>query len=106
MPTINKGKKINNYQRHGKALDIYRTVYNTSQWRKLRQAYISAHPLCERCLEDNIITPAVEVHHITPISTATSELQMKDLGFNESNLMALCEKCHHELHKKQGSHYI
>lgn len=100
MPTINKGKKINNYQRHGKALDIYRTVYNTSQWRKLRDAYISAHPLCERCLERGVVRPAKEVHHVTPISTATSDLEMKDLGFNPTNLMALCEECHHELHNK------
>lgn len=100
MPTINKGKKINNYVRHGKAKEIWQNIYNTSEWRKLRQAYIISHPLCERCLERNIIAPATEVHHITPISTATNEMEMKDLGYNENNLMALCEKCHHEIHNK------
>lgn len=98
MPTIKKLKKISNYQRHGKALDIYNKVYNTTQWRKLRQSYLMKHPLCEKCLESNKITPAVEIHHITPISTGKDDLEMKDLGFNPSNLMALCEECHHKIH--------
>lgn len=99
MPTINKPKRQSTYLRHGKALYIYNNVYNTSQWHKLRQSYIISHPLCEMCLKQNKISPSVEVHHITPISKAQSELEMKDLGFNPTNLMALCEKCHHLIHK-------
>lgn len=98
MPSIFKPKKISNYERHGKALNIYKNVYNTSQWRKLREAYIMEHPLCERCLEENKISPATEVHHVVPISKAQSELQMKELGFNPTNLQALCEKCHDKVH--------
>lgn len=100
MPTINKGKKVSNYKRHDKALDIYNKVYNTTQWRKLRQSYLMEHPLCEMCLKENKVRPAVEVHHITPISTAKDDLEMKDLGFNPSNLMALCEECHHKIHNE------
>lgn len=99
MPTIKKVKRQSTYLRHGKAKEIYDTVYNTSQWHKLRQSYIISHPLCEMCLKRNIISPATEVHHITPISKAQSELEMKELGFNPKNLMALCEKCHHLIHK-------
>lgn len=101
MPTINKGKKVNNYQRHDKALDIYNKVYNTTQWRKLRESYLMQHPLCEMCLKENKVRLAVEVHHITPISTAKDDLEMKDIGFNPSNLMALCEECHHKIHNKK-----
>lgn len=100
MPTINKGKKVNNYVRHDKAKDIYNKIYNTSRWRKLRQAYLMQHPLCELCEKDGKVKEAVEVHHITPISNAESELQMKDLGFNPDNLMALCEFHHHQLHNQ------
>lgn len=100
MPTINKGKKVSRYERHDKALNIYKTVYNTSQWRKLRQSYLLQHPLCEMCLKEGKIKEAVEVHHVTPISTATTDLDMKDLGFNPNNLMALCTECHHKLHNK------
>lgn len=100
MPTINRGKKINNYQKHDKAIDIYRYVYNTSRWRKLRQAYLMQHPLCELCEKDGKVKEATEVHHITPISNANDELSMKELGYNPNNLMALCEECHHKLHNE------
>lgn len=98
MPSIFKPKKVSKYERHGKALNIYKNVYNTSQWRKLREAYLMEHPLCERCLEAKRISPSTEVHHVVPISKATNELQMKELGFNPTNLQALCEKCHDEVH--------
>lgn len=100
MPTINKGKKVNNYVKHDKAKDIYNYVYNTAKWRKLRQAYLMQHPLCEMCKKDGKVKEATEVHHITPISKAESELQMKELGYNPNNLMALCEECHHKLHNE------
>ena len=110
MPTINKGKKTSNYVKHDKAKDIYRYVYNTSRWRKLRQAYLMMHPLCEMCLDENIInedgikesriTEAKEVHHITPISNANDELSMKELGYNPDNLMSVCEFHHHQLHNQ------
>ena len=100
MPTINKGKKVNNYVRHDKAKDIYNNVYNTARWRKLRQAYLMQHPLCELCEKEGKVKEATEVHHITPISNANDELSMKDLGFNHDNLMALCEECHHKIHNE------
>jgi len=100
MPTINRGKKVNNYVKHDKAKDIYKYVYNTSQWRKLREAYLMQHPLCEMCEKDGKVNEAVEVHHITPISNANDELGMKELGYNPDNLMALCEECHHKLHNE------
>ncbi len=100
MPTINKGKRINNYVKHDKAKDIYNNVYNTARWRKLRQAYLMQHPLCELCEKEGKVKEATEVHHITPISKAESELQMKELGYNPNNLMALCEFHHHQLHNE------
>ena len=104
MPTINKGKKVNNYVRHDKAKYIYRYVYNTTRWKKLREAYLMQHPLCEMCEKDGKVNEAVEVHHITPISYAESELEMKELGYNPNNLMALCKECHHKLHNEIKSH--
>lgn len=100
MPTINRGKKVNNYVKHDKAKDIYKYVYNTSRWRKLREAYLMLHPLCEICEKDGKVNEATEVHHITPISYANDELEMKELGYNPNNLMALCEECHHKLHNE------
>lgn len=100
MPTINRGKKVNNYVKHDKAKDIYRYVYNTTRWKKLREAYLMQHPLCEMCEKDGKVNEATEVHHIVPISNANDELGMKELGYNPNNLMALCEECHHKLHNE------
>lgn len=100
MPTINRGKKVNNYVKHDKAKDIYKYVYNTTRWKKLREAYLMQHPLCEMCEKDGKVNEATEVHHITPISNANTELEMKELGYNPNNLMSLCEDCHHKLHNE------
>ena len=99
MPTINKPKK-KNYPKHGKQLDIYKTVYNTHRWRLMRDKYLMMHPLCERCLRNDEYNAATEVHHNKPLSTAETEMTLKYLGFSYENLEALCEKCHHEVHNR------
>lgn len=102
MPTIYKPKKkSNNHPKREKAKAIYDTVYNTALWRRLRGAYLQSHPLCEMCEKNGILTPAVEVHHVTPISTADTIVEMQGLGFDADNLMALCACCHDAVHKKK-----
>lgn len=99
MPIINKPKKRYTlpYKKHDKQGEIQK-IYNTSIWQGLRNAYLMEHPLCENCLLLNRITPAKEVHHIRPISCGKNIEQMKDIAFDSNNLMALCIKCHHEIH--------
>jgi 5-methylcytosine-specific restriction protein A len=63
------------------------------RWQKARLTYLRHHPLCEKCQENNLITLAVLVHHIIPISDGGDRL-------NPDNLMALCNKCHEEIHGK------
>jgi len=75
---------------------IHKTVYNTDHWRKLRINYLMVHPVCERC--NNSL--AIDVHHKTAISTGTNEAEMKRIGFDETNLSALCRNCHKEIHYK------
>ncbi len=60
-------------------------------WRLIRDRYISAHPLCERCLQAGRTTPAEHVHHKTELSAGGSH--------DESNLMSLCKSCHSSLHR-------
>jgi len=55
-------------------------------WRKIRHRYISAHPLCEQCQQNERLTPAREVHHIKPLSEGGTHA--------EANLQALCKHCH------------
>jgi len=63
-------------------------------WREVRERYVAAHPLCERCLQDGRLTPVEEVHHIKPVSQG---------GTNDaSNLMSLCQSCHTKIHFEMG----
>jgi len=101
MATINlipnKRKSCTKTHTSKKNNKVHAAVYNTDTWRKLRINYLMVHPICEQCKN----TLAIDVHHKTELSTATNELEMKRLGFNESNLMALCKDCHKTIHNKQ-----
>ena len=73
----------NQYERYGGA------------WKKIRDRYIAAHPLCERCLGLGFATVATLVHHVKPIA---------DGGTNEeSNLKSLCVSCHEKIHQRKKS---
>ena len=102
MPTIKKLEKKTSYPKRNKSKEIYDNVYNTKTWRNLRKSYLMEHPLCEECLKQGKITPATDVHHKYEISNATNTLEMKDIGFDSNNLMALCEECHINKHHKKS----
>ena len=55
-------------------------------WKRIRDSYIAAHPLCEQCNAAGRLTPAEEVHHIIPLSEGGTHAR--------DNLMALCTPCH------------
>jgi len=66
-------------------------------WKRIRDLYIAAHPLCEQCQKLGQVTPATEVHHINPLSQG---------GSNEfSNLMSLCTSCHSEITAREGGRW-
>jgi 5-methylcytosine-specific restriction protein A len=55
-------------------------------WKRIRDRYIAAHPLCEQCSAAGRYTPAQEVHHKKPLADGGTHA--------EDNLMALCKPCH------------
>lgn len=63
-------------------------------WKRIRDRYVSEHPLCERCKAEGRLTPVDEVHHILPISKGGTH--------DKSNLMALCKSCHNKIHHELG----
>nr|DAP88195.1 MAG TPA: HNH endonuclease [Caudoviricetes sp.] len=78
----------------------YSQLMNSRRWRRLRAAYLSAHPLCEDCEQQGRTTIATEVHHIRPIESAAGRPgDMQELAFNPCNLRALCKACHIEAHR-------
>lgn len=83
---------------------IYRALINTTRWRKLRAAKLSAQPLCERCQHMGYVTGATEVHHRRPVEWAKGWHGQSQRMYDMANLMSVCHRCHVEIHKEMGSH--
>ena len=66
-------------------------------WKRIRDRYIAAHSLCEQCKRDGRLTPAAEVHHVTPLSKGGTHAA--------DNLMALCTPCHSEITAREGGRW-
>ena len=56
-----------------------------------------SNPLCEVCLAKDIITPAIDIHHIDSFMNYEG-LKRLDKAFNYDNLQSLCKECHQRLH--------
>lgn len=98
MAYLNKPKRrVNPNSNYNKDI-AQKLVYNTSKWIKLRNYKMQVNPLCEKCLEEDRITPAIHIHHITPFMNGRTNEQIKWLGFDFNNLKSLCLICHQEQH--------
>lgn len=74
--------------------EFARKFYNSREWHKARQSYIShVHGLCERCGR-----PGKIVHHKTYITPMNMNNPDITLSFN--NLEYVCHYCHNEEHLK------
>lgn len=85
-------KNYNEYQRDPETNKRY-----GRSWKRIRDRYIKAHPLCEECQKQGRLTVAEEVHHILPLS--------KGGGNETSNLMALCKSCHSRITVEMGDRW-
>lgn len=63
-------------------------------WKRIRDRYVTEHPLCECCERKGKMTVAQEVHHILPISKGGTH--------DRNNLMSLCKSCHNKIHIELG----
>ena len=82
---------------HDEAVERF---YTTKAWRKCRAAVLSEHGgLCQVCMSKGLIEPAVHVHHKVPLTA--ENVNDPRITLDSSNLMALCEECHAEQHRKQ-----
>lgn len=94
MPTLTKQSKK---PKERNTAD--RSIYNSTQWKNLRASYFMEHPLCEMCLKEDKVTPAIDIHHIIPFLRGKTPLEQRDLAFNYNNLMALCKEHHQKIHQ-------
>lgn len=77
-------------------------MINSRRWQLLRAEILRNHPLCVRCESNGEVTSACEVHHKTPVDSAVNCQEKERLMFNPGNLMAVCHRCHIELHMELG----
>lgn len=80
----------------------YNKLIHTGRWLRLRRNILTAHPLCERCQEQGIITPATEVHHVRPVEEAVGKAERRQRMYDPHNLCALCHDCHVKVHTEMG----
>ena len=74
-------------------------LYKTKQWGLIRSVALARdHYLCQRCLENGLLTPAEMVHHVEPVETHPW------LAFVLDNLLSLCNACHNSVHRKGKTH--
>ena len=78
------------------------TIYNSREWRELREQKLRANPLCELCQQKGIVTAAHQVHHIHPIEDSHSVQEMRKWAFMYENLQSVCDQCHNDIHKSEG----
>ena len=98
MPVLKKNKTSKDTSSKRKERQ---DIYNTSKWRKLRDAKLLNNPLCEVCLANNIITPADDIHHIISFLSTNDQLKRLELAYNYDNLQSICRKCHQKEHNRK-----
>ena len=79
-------------------------IYNSREWKELRVRKLRTNPLCEVCAERGLVVSAQEVHHVDPIENSSSYSEMAAKAFAWNNLLSVCRKCHHDIHREHKSH--
>lgn|SRR5574344_86512 len=80
----------------------YKKLICSSRWKQIRRTFLSAHPLCQRCEAEGMVTPAREVHHIHPVECEITFREKEIAAYDLNNLMALCHDCHVKTHIEMG----
>jgi 5-methylcytosine-specific restriction endonuclease McrA len=70
------------------ASPLYKHLYNTKRWQRMRYYQLSLHPLCVYCARLAKVTAASIADHIKP------HRGDEDLFFDPANLQSLCKLCH------------
>ncbi len=102
-PRLTDGQYCEEHQRlMNERYNKYERPYDTSVrygggWRKIRNRYIKAHPLCEECLAAGRVTAATEVHHKLPLGKGGTH--------DDANLMSLCKSCHSRITAEMGDRW-
>lgn len=97
MPYIPKHRYKPRATKYKHDNNISHQFYNTTLWLNLRRRWLHEHPFCAICER-----LATDVHHITPWLQGTTIDDKWKLFLDEDNLLSLCDKCHHDIHKDRS----
>ena len=79
------------------------SMYQTTQWRTLRQRQLSIQPLCESCMTKGRVSNANHVDHVFPWA------KINKSAFYNNLFQSLCPECHSDktVQERQGvfTHY-
>lgn len=103
MPWLRKAPKPRRSRRRDERKKIAARLYNKAAWRHLRASTMDRMPYCVACLcrvAGRRLTPAEEVHHLTPILSGMDETQRADLAYAPDNVAPLCRRCHRLIHEQ------
>ncbi|MGX1786131.1 HNH endonuclease [Bosea sp. NPDC055332] len=70
--------------------------YSSTRWQRIRKAQLAAEPLCQLCLEIDVVTEANTVDHVIP-HRGNEQL------FWSGPFNSLCASCHSR-HKQRQEH--
>lgn len=101
MPVLKKPKKqrtlqINRQDRQD--------IYKSNKWKQLRHSKLLSNPLCELCLMQGKITPAVDVHHSDSFANYQGQKRL-EVAYDYDNLVSLCKQCHSWVHRNGTTHH-
>ncbi|RWP19248.1 MAG: HNH endonuclease [Mesorhizobium sp.] len=65
----------------------WRKLYGTARWQRIRTDQLSNQPLCQWCIEQEIVEPATEVHHV---HQHKGDLEL----FWSGPFVSTCKPCH------------
>lgn len=83
---------------------VYNQLIQCKRWRDVRLAYLTSHPLCEKCKKKGIVRAATEVHHLMEVELGRTRVEMEARAYSTANLQALCHECHRSEHNERQSH--
>lgn len=105
MPSIQRLPKKKRLTEKSESRVERHKYYANPIYKKNRLLYLAENPLCERCLENEKVEPATQVHHLTSFLTGKDESEKLALLLDTTNFLAICERCHGELHGNNGIYH-
>ena len=79
------------------ARESFKQFYSSKQWKSVRSYKLAlTNRLCERCLEQGVIKPAIDVHHMIVLNS--NNINDPNITLNIEHLLAVCKECHNILH--------